>query len=80
MYHVLLAFQCVYRCNDKRGENEDGEEGSKVSGGGYRLRLPGLFYSEDSVLCGESEEDLKGMVGRFVEVRRIRNSLQIKAR
>ena len=29
-------------------------------------RLPGLFYAEDLVLCGELEEDLRAMLGRFV--------------
>ena len=31
-------------------------------------RLPDLLYADDLVLCGESEEELRGMVGRFVEV------------
>ena len=35
-------------------------------------RLPGLFHTDDLVLCGESEEDLKAMVERFVEVCRRR--------
>ena len=29
-------------------------------------RLPGLLYTDDLVLCGGLEEDLKAMVGRFV--------------
>ena len=29
-------------------------------------RLPELLYANDLVLCGESEEDLKVMVGHFV--------------
>ena len=37
---------------------EDGREG----------RLPGLLYVDDLVLCGESEEDLRAMVGQFAEV------------
>ena len=32
----------------------------------------GLLYANDLVLCGESEEDLRAMVGQFVEVCRIR--------
>ena len=28
-------------------------------------RLPGLLYANDLVLCGESEEDLRAMVGFF---------------
>ena len=28
-------------------------------------RLPGLLYTDDKILCSESEEDLKVMVGHF---------------
>ena len=31
-------------------------------------RLPGLLYADDLVLCGESEEELRAMVGCFVDV------------
>ena len=34
--------------------------------------LPGLLYADDLVIGGESKEDLKEMVERFVEVRRRR--------
>ena len=34
---------------------------------GREWRLPGLLYAHDLVLCGESEEDLRAMVERFVE-------------
>ena len=34
--------------------------------------LPGLLYADDLVLCGESEEDLKTMMGLSVEVCRKR--------
>ena len=34
--------------------------------------MPGLFYVDDLVLYGESEEDLRVMVGRFAGMRRIR--------
>ena len=27
-----------------------------------------LLYADDLVLCGESEEDLRAIVGRFIEV------------
>ena len=60
MYHVPLALQCIYGRSDE-GENGDGEEGRE-------WRLPGLLYADDLVLCGESEEDLRAMVGRFAEV------------
>ena len=35
---------------------------------GREWRLPGLLYVDDLVLCGESEEDLKAMIARFVQV------------
>ena len=35
-------------------------------------REPGLLYADDLVLCGESQEDLRVMVGRFAEVCRMR--------
>ena len=41
-------------------------------------RLPGLFYADDFVLWGESEEDLRAMVGCFVEMCN-RTSLKINA-
>ena len=31
-------------------------------------RLPGFLYADDLVLCGKSKEDLRAMVGHFVEV------------
>ena len=34
---------------------------------GREKRLPGFLYADDLVLCGEAE-DLKVMVGHFVEV------------
>ena len=37
MYHVPLAFQCIYGCSDERGENGDGEEENEVFGGGERV-------------------------------------------
>ena len=39
---------------------------------GKDWRLPGLLYTDDMVLCGELEEDLRMMVGRFTEVYRRR--------
>ena len=34
---------------------------------GSKWRLPGLLYADDLVLCGDSEEDLRAMVGWFVD-------------
>ena len=41
-------------------------------------KLPGLLYADDLVLCGESEEDLRAMVVRFVKVCK-RRGLKINA-
>ena len=35
-YHVPLAPPCVYGCSNERGENGDGKDRSKSSGGGER--------------------------------------------
>ena len=45
-------------------------------------RLPGLLYVDDLVLCGELEEDLILMAGRFAEECRRRGlmSMQVRAR
>ena len=34
---------------------------------GREWRLPGLLCADDLVLCGKSEEELRAMVGRFVD-------------
>ena len=41
-------------------------------------RLPGILNANDVVLCSESKEDLREMVGRFVEVCR-RRGLKVNA-
>ena len=41
-------------------------------------RLPGPLYADDLVLCCESEEDRRGMVGWFAEVCR-RKGLVVNA-
>ena len=45
-----------------------GMRGVKLLEEGKEWRLPGLLYADDLVLYGESEEDLRAMVRRFVEV------------
>ena len=45
---------------------------------GRGWRLPGRLYADDLVLCGELEEDLRTMVGQFVEVC-IRRGLKVNA-
>ena len=39
MYHVPLAFQCIYERSDEIGENEDGKEGSEIPGGRERVKI-----------------------------------------
>ena len=39
---------------------------------GREWKLHGLLYGDDLVLCGESEENLRAMVGRYAEVCRRR--------
>ena len=39
VYDVPLALQCIYGWSDEGGENEDGEEGSEISGGGKRMEV-----------------------------------------
>ena len=49
-----------------------GRRGVSFLEDGREWRMPGLLYAEDLVQCGESEEDLRVMVGRFAEVCRRR--------
>ena len=64
MYHIHLAVQHIYEGSDGY-ENGDGKEGGE-------WRLPGLLYANDLVLCVKSEEDLRVMMGLFLEVCRRR--------
>ena len=45
-----------------------GRKGVSFLEDGREWRLPGLLYADDLVLCGESEEDLRVMVGWIAEV------------
>ena len=58
---------CVFVCSKRKKKQEERE-----------WRLPGLFFKDDLVLCGESKEDLRTMVGWFVEVCR-RRGLKVNA-
>ena len=63
MHHVPLAFQCIYDAVMKEGR---------------KWRLPCLFYADEMVLFGESEEGLRMMVRWFAEVCR-RRGLKVNA-
>ena len=39
VYHAPLAFQCLYGCSDKGGEDENGKEGSEIHGGWDRVEI-----------------------------------------
>ena len=45
-----------------------GRRGVSFLEDGRKWRLPGFFYTNDLVLCGKLEEDLRMMVGQFAEV------------
>ena len=55
-----------------------GRRGMKLLDKGREWRLLGLMYADDLVLCGESEDDLRAMVRRFVVVCR-RRGLEVSA-
>ena len=40
--------------------------------------MPGLFYADDLVMCGELEEDLRAIVRRLIQVCR-RRGLKVNA-
>ena len=50
-----------------------GRRGVRFQEEGREWRLLGLLYADDLVLCGKSEEDLRAMVGHFVEMCRRRH-------
>ena len=45
-----------------------GRREMRFQGEGRECSLPRLLYIDDFVLCGELEEDLRSMVGCFVEM------------
>ena len=55
-----------------------GRSGVRFLEEGREWRLPYLLYADDLVLCGESEKDLRVMLGWFVEVCR-RSRLKVNA-
>ena len=68
MYHVPLAVH-VYMDGVMEVKMGMGRRGVKFLENGREWRLPGLLYADDLVLCGESEEDLRSMVGWFAVCR-----------
>ena len=50
------------------GEDGMGRSGVKYLEEGREWRLTSLLYADDLVVCGEMEEDMRALVGRFAEV------------
>ena len=55
-----------------------GRRGVRFQEEGSEWLLPVLLYTDDLVLCGESEEDPRAIVGGFIEVCR-RRGLEVNA-
>ena len=53
------------------------EERSEILGRGRECGFPGLLYAHDLVLRGESEKDLRAMVGGFVVEVCLERSLKV---
>ena len=67
MYHVPLALQ--YMDGVMKEVNMGmGRRGVSFLKDGREWKSPDILYADDLVLCGESKEDLRVMVGRFAEV------------
>ena len=72
-----FSFQYVYECSYERSENGNKEDGSEISREGERVDCLDSFM-QMIWFCGEMEEDLKVMEGRFVEVWRRRFESQCR--
>ena len=70
MYHVPSLFNVYMDALIKEVKMVMGMRGVRFLEEGREWILPGLLYADYLVLCGESEEDLRAMMGRFVEVYR----------
>ena len=77
VYHVPYAVQCIHGWSDE-GEDGDGKEGSELHGRWERVEIAWPLVSNDLVLYGESEENLRVMVGRFAEVCRRKGQSQCR--
>ena len=78
MCHVSLAFQYIMEGVMKEVKLGMGRRGVSFLEDGREWRLPGLLYADDLVLCGESEEYLRVMVGRFAKVCKLRTESQCR--
>ena len=82
MYHVSQLLNVYMHGVMKEVKMRMGRKGVGFLEDGRVWRLPNLLHVDDLVLCGESEEDLRVMVGQFTEVcrRRKLNPMQVRVR
>ena len=55
-----------------------GKSGVRFLEEGRERRLPDHLHADDLILCGETEEDLRAMVGGFIEACR-RRGMKVNA-
>ena len=74
MYHITLAwlFNVYMDAVMKELKTGMGRGGVRLPKEGRGWILLGLLYADDLVLCSDLEEDLRAIVGRFIEVCRRR--------
>ena len=78
MYHVPLAFQYIYMdALMKEMKMGMGRRGVRFKEEGREWGLPGLLFADNLVLCGDSEEYQRVMVGSFDEVCRRRGGIGV---
>ena len=68
MYHVPLVLYVFMDAVMKEMKMRMGRKEVRFHEETRVWRLTGLLYADDLVLCVESEEDLRAMVERFIEV------------
>ena len=61
--HMDAVIDIKWGCSDRYKRR-----GVRFQEEGREWRLPGFLYADDLVLCGESEKDLRAMVGCFAKV------------
>src|SRR5678815_3430774 len=65
MCYVSLVIQFVYGLGYERIRDGVAGNGVRMMENGGEWRVPYLLYADDLILCGESEESLRGLVERF---------------
>src|SRR5678816_2479870 len=68
MCYVSFVIQFAYGWGYERIRGGVAEEGVRLMKNRREWKVPCLLYADDLVLCGESEESLRGLVERFGRV------------